>query len=269
MTTVPLGGPGIGSLWRPSAPCGTHCRPGTVSRVGPWRQAARWLALLAALLFAAAVLPLGGRRSIGPLVTRLWARALLRAVGVRLTVRGRVPRTPALVVANHISWLDVVALLAVLPSARLVAKSEVRTWPVLGALAARTGTLFVDRSRPRSLPVTVAAVTGKLRAGGSVVCFPEGTTWCGPEGGRFRPALFQAALDAGVSIAPVALRYRSAGADTVQPAFVGDDTLFASVRRVVAEPQLAVTIRFAASLYPDAAGQRRVLARAAEAVVHD
>ena len=98
-------------------------------------------------------------------------------------------------VANHVSWLDVVVLLAHLP-ARMLAKREVRGWPVVGRLAVAMGTVFIDRDRPRTLPARVAAVAGALRDGGVVVAFPEGTTWCGRTGGPLRPAVFQAAVEA-------------------------------------------------------------------------
>ena len=105
------------------------------------------------------------------------------------------PAAGALLVANHVSWLDVVVILAHAP-ARLLAKREVRAWPLIGRLAATLGTVFVDRSRPKTLPATVGRIRAELAAGGVVAVFPEGTTWCGRMGGTFRPAMFQAAVDA-------------------------------------------------------------------------
>ncbi|GGM44544.1 hypothetical protein GCM10011608_31560 [Micromonospora sonchi] len=142
-----------------------------------------------------AVLPAGERHAL----THGWARATARACGVRLTVRGRLPRRRVLLVANHLSWWDILALLAVAP-ARLVAKHEVGRWPLIGVLARAAGTLFVDRPRP-----------------------PAG----------FRPAMFQAAIDAGAPVVPLRIGYRcgATGAPTTAPAFVGDETLLRSVRR--------------------------------------
>ena len=115
-------------------------------------------------------------------------------------------------------------MLAVEP-VRVVAKTDVRRWPVIGLLAARGGTLFIDRDRLRRLPATVAEIAGTLRDGQSVLVFPEGSTWCGRTQGRFYPATFQAAIDAGAPVRPVALRYRLAdGTATTAAAFVGDDT---------------------------------------------
>jgi 1-acyl-sn-glycerol-3-phosphate acyltransferase len=96
----------------------------------------------------------------------------------------------------------------------MLAKSEIRRWPVLGPLAALGGTLFVERDRLRALPTTVRSIAGALRGGSGVVVFPEGSTWCGRgSGGRFRPAVFQAAIDAGAEVRPVRITYRTARTD--------------------------------------------------------
>lgn len=191
---------------------------------------------------------------------------------MRLVVRGRPPRRRALLVANHVSWLDILAVLAVSP-ARMLAKREVRRWPVLGALAAAAGTIFVDRSRPRALPVTVAGVADALRAGHPVVVFPEGTTWCGAGSGcrptrGFRPAMFEAAVVAGAPVVPLGIGYRHAGDASTLPAFLGAETLWASLRRVLAARDLNVSVTVAAALHPADGADRRLLARAAEAAIH-
>lgn len=187
-------------------------------------------------------------------------------------MRGRAPRGRALLVANHVSWLDVLAVLAVSP-ARMLAKREVRRWPLVGALAAAAGTVFVDRSRPRDLPATVAQVAGALRSGRSVAVFPEGTTWCGaatdcrPSGG-FRPAMFEAAVAAGAPVVPLRIGYRYAGDPSTLPAFLGEETLWASVRRVLAAQGLTVSVTLSAALHPGEGADRRSLARIAEAAIH-
>ncbi|GAA2515670.1 lysophospholipid acyltransferase family protein [Pilimelia columellifera subsp. columellifera] len=222
------------------------------------------MALPLALLLALLAAPLS---AVGPLraavVGRL-ARLTLTAAGVRLQITGRPTQAAALLVANHISWLDALALLAAMPSARLVAKREVRGWPLIGAIAGANGTIFLDRSRPRSLTASVADVARVLRSGTPVACFPEGTSWCGAAGGRFRPALFQSAVDAGVPVRPVTVRYRSAEAATTAAAFVGADTLWASVRRVLAAPDLCLQLTLGQALHPGEGASRRSLARIAQ-----
>ncbi|MEE6257156.1 lysophospholipid acyltransferase family protein [Plantactinospora sonchi] len=283
---VPVG-ERAGSLWRPQSNCGQGCLPGPgqTPRVSGSRQVGRMAALLGVLLLGAALVPVLPvlSRSARQAAGRRWARAVLAAFGVTLLVRGEPPRQRALLVANHVSWLDVVAVLAVAP-ARMLAKHEVRRWPLIGPLAARGGTLFVDRTRPRALPGTVARVARALRSGAVVAVFPEGTTWCGVPrpavgcgwSGRFRPAMFQAAVDARVPVVPVRLSYRagSAGA-TAAPAFLAEETLLDSVRRVLSLRELVVTVTVTAelSVEPPAdprsvtVAARRRLAEAAEVAV--
>ena len=107
-----------------------------------------------------------------------------------------------------------------------------------------------------------------LRRGAVVAVFPEGTTWCGRDNGRFRSAMFQAAIDAGVPVAPVTLRFRSAnGAGTTVAAYVGEETLVGSLRRVVLAAGLRVTVQSHDALYPAPGASRQALARAAQAVI--
>ncbi|MFF3286881.1 lysophospholipid acyltransferase family protein [Streptomyces sp. NPDC003023] len=258
------------SVWLPSAPCTPQ---GCATHVGhaarPVRAVARLLAGLAAVACGVLLAPLVALLGLllgaafRHLLTRCWARAVLRAFGVRVRVVG-LPHDlrASLVVANHISWLDIPLVAAVLPG-RMLAKSEVRSWPVLGPLAARGGTLFVERDRLRTLPATVVSMTDALRGGARVVVFPEGSTWCGRGQGRFRPAAFQAALDAGAAVQPVRISYLPTGA----AAFVGDDPLFASLWRVAAAGTLTAEIRLLPPILPGSLPDRRSLARAAQLAV--
>ena len=206
---------------------------------------------------------------------RGWFRALLRASGVTLVVHGDSRPSDGgpkgtLIAANHVSWLDIPAVLAVEPM-RVVAKSDVRRWPLLGLLAARAGTLFIDRNRLSRLPATVADIAAVLHSGQSMLVFPEGSTWCGRTQGPFHSAAFQAAVDAEAMVRPVSIRYRFAdGTPTTMAAFVGDDTLVASVLRVVATQGLVVDLDLRpleAPPLPAAHGQARKALGATTAAV--
>ncbi|TVL92598.1 hypothetical protein CD790_10595 [Streptomyces sp. SAJ15] len=178
---------------------------------------------------------------------------------------GPVPGT--LVVANHISWLDVLALLAVEP-VTMLAKREVAGWPVVGGLVRRAGTLFIDRDSLRGVPDAVAGLAERLRSGRSVMVFPQGATWCSGAGGRFRRATFQAALDVGAPIRPVTLSYVQHRMPTTVAAFVGEDDFASSLRRIAGAGGLAVRVRVHRPL-PPARGvdDRRALAARAQAVI--
>jgi 1-acyl-sn-glycerol-3-phosphate acyltransferase len=241
-------------IWQPISGCGDTCRTGGDETARALTTVVRLMSVALVLVMGLLLVPLL-RGAALPAV----ARGILAALGVRLRWRGAAPRPGTLLVANHVSWLDIVALLAVSP-VRMVAKCEVRGWPGIGGLAAVTGAIFLDRSRPRTLPATVAEVAAALRAGRSVAVFPEGTTFCGASRGRFRPAMFQAAVDSGAPVVPVSISY-----DSTAPAFVGDDTLWSSVRRVAALRGTTVTLISAPPLRPVAGADRRSLARAAQA----
>jgi 1-acyl-sn-glycerol-3-phosphate acyltransferase len=243
-------------IWQPESGCTGDCRVGDADTVHPVTTVLRVMTLVAVLLLGLLVVPV-----LRGAAARTVARGVLAALGVRLRRRGPLPQPGTLVVANHVSWLDICALMSIAP-VRLVAKCEVRRWPGIGGLAAVLGAIFVDRSRPKSLPVTVAEVAGELRAGRSVAVFPEGTTFCGAGRGRFRPAMFQAALDAGAPVAPVSISY-----DSTAAAFVGDDSLWSSVRRVARVRQLTVTLVGSPALRPAPDADRRRLARAAHASI--
>ncbi|ALC19038.1 lysophospholipid acyltransferase family protein [Streptomyces pristinaespiralis] len=258
------------SAWLPFAPCTPEgCARGHGPAAGPVKALARLLAGLATVGCGLLLAPLAALFGVllgAPFrhrLTRCWSRAVLRAFGVRVHVVG-VPHDlrASLVVANHISWLDIPLVAAVLPG-RMLAKSEVRSWPVLGPLAARGGTFFLERDRLRALPAAVASMADALRGGARVVVFPEGSTWCGRGQGRFRPAAFQAALDAGAAVQPVHIAYTPTGA----AAFVGDDPLLASLWRVAAAERLTAEIRLLPPILPGSRPDRRSLARAAQLAV--
>ncbi|MGH3648122.1 MAG: lysophospholipid acyltransferase family protein, partial [Micromonosporaceae bacterium] len=218
---VGTGLPGVGSLtgaWMAYSPCDTECLPGAddVPRASPLLRLARYAGLLGLLLAGLAmvpVMPLAGRAGRA-LATRLWCRALLATLGVRLSVTDAgVWGGGGMVVANHVSWLDVPALAAIAPY-RILAKRDIASWPVIGTLATIAGTLYIDRERLRTLPRTVAELRDVLHGGRSVLVFPSGTTFCGRKPERFRPATFQAAIDAEAPVRPVAIRYRLADGRT-------------------------------------------------------
>jgi 1-acyl-sn-glycerol-3-phosphate acyltransferase len=245
--------------------CGPHCRRGDEVRpAGPVRQAARLAALLGIVLAATAVLALPARWRRPALGA--CARGTLRALGIRWSLAGRLPAHRALIVANHISWLDTV-LLSAAGVTCLVAKAEVRTWPLVGRIAADQGGVFLDRSRPRQLPVCVARVRDMLAAGGVVAVFPEGTTSCGEGAGGFRPAFFQAAIDAQAAVVPLTLSFAVGGVPTAQAAFIGTETLLESARRVLAMRGLTIHATIGTPIHAGPAASRRTLAGVAGTAV--
>ncbi|MEV1066821.1 lysophospholipid acyltransferase family protein [Streptomyces sp. NPDC050263] len=252
------------SVWLPSAPCTPRaCVETTASLTGLPRAVLRLTTVVLLVLVGVVLAPLSAW--IPDRVVRSWSRTVVRAAGVRVRVTGATAPTSTglLLVANHISWLDIPLLAGVRP-ARMLAKAEIRRWPVAGALVAGGGVLFIDRDRLRALPETVARIADTLRAGRAVAVFPEGSTWCGRAQGPFRRAVFQAALDAGVPVQPVRIRYRDGeGAASTVAAFVGDDPLLASLWRVVKSRGLVAEVEVLPALPPGAHPDRKTLAAAA------
>ena len=233
--------------WVPSSPCGQQC-VGVGDRVSSTRAFLRLTAFLSVgvwYLSFGVLTPLLPRR-VRHRYWRSGARASLRAMGVRLEIDDHRPAHArrvrgALIVANHVSYLDIVAIAAIAP-ARFVAKAEVLQMGGFGPVARAFGVLSHQRGDLRALPPLLGKVTGILDRGRAVAVFPEGTTWCGAASGRFRPAFFQTAVDAGVPVLPIRVSYTAAGRPTALAGFIGGDTIFKTFGRVVNTPKVAITL---------------------------
>jgi 1-acyl-sn-glycerol-3-phosphate acyltransferase len=194
-----------------------------------------------------------------PGVTRWWHGRLCRALGVRVQVSGAVAER-CLLVANHVSWLDVPALGAQAELAFL-SKAEVRRWPLVGWMASLAGTLFIERGA-NQVGLVAREIAIAVAAGRSLVIFPEGTTSDGRQVRRFHPRLFSAVQQPGLGIQPVAIGYRRGGCMTpdLSVPYIDDDTLLANLLRVLQHPDLVVSIELLPPLWPGDGDHRRRLA---------
>ena len=174
---------------------------------------------------------------------RWWSLGLVRVMGLTLQVSGTARPGATLIVANHVSWLDIAAIHAAAPHARFVSKSDVLAWPLLGWMIRNAGTLFIERERKRDAVRVVHAVAAALQAGVTVAVFPEGTTGSGPEPLPFHANLLQAAVATGTPVQAVVLRFDDhAGRFSRAVDFVGATTLLQSLWRVASARQLAVSV---------------------------
>jgi 1-acyl-sn-glycerol-3-phosphate acyltransferase len=192
---------------------------------------------------------------------RWWSAKLLRTMGVALDVEGGPAPGARMVIANHISWLDIAALHATCPHARFVSKADVRHWPLIGWLVEGVGTLFIERASKRDALRVVHEVAAALQAGQTIVVFPEGTTSDGRGVLPFHANLLQAAIVGGVPIQPAVLRF-SDPAHAVSPAaeFLGETTLVESVWRLVSAKGLRVRVRWLAPVASAGANRRELAA---------
>lgn len=190
---------------------------------------------------------------------RWWSRRLLRILNVQLEISGNYAPGPALLVANHISWLDVMCLAAACPT-YFLAKGEVARWPLFGWLCHRSGTLFIERGERHSSSMACEQIVWRLRAGHKVLIFPEGTSTDGQSVRRFHARLLQAAELAKTPLQPIAIAYpTSTGPNRIVP-FIGDADLGTHLWRLLAAPKTEARLQFCPPRVP-AQETRNALAR--------
>lgn len=202
---------------------------------------------------------------------RRWSRELLAVLGLRLEVSGPASSgmsnaIQGLMVANHVSWLDVFVISALAP-ATFVCKSEVRRWPLIGSLCARAGTVFLERGSAFAAQRIHRILAGKLKQGEAVAIFPEGTTTEGKAPLPFRAALMQSAIDAGAPLQPLAIRYLDKRGDPAAAAnYCGETSFWQSLCGIAGASGMTASI---AILEPvaTAAVSRRELAGTTRALI--
>lgn len=222
--------------------------------------------ILRGLTICAVVFPFIDRIRRGAHVQR-WSRQLLEICGVRCDFPGSERAVPhAMIVSNHISWLDVFVINTLHPCT-FIAKAEVKRWPVLGWLAHRAGTLFLQRENRRDLHQVLRTVVAQLRSGERVAYFPEGTS--APHGAMlpFHSALFEAARQAEVMIQPYALRYADQfDAPHRGAEYVGDTSFAESLARILSGTLIVARLERLAPIEA-ASLERRALARQVQEAV--
>jgi len=210
-----------------------------------WRL---WRALVHALAGLATILIVFPRLNQPQREARVqaWSLRMLALLGVGLQVRGQPPKNgPVLLVANHISWLDILVMHAAC-YCRFVSKADVRQWPLIGTLATGGGTIYIERESRRDALRVVHHVTASLKRGEVVAVFPEGTTGDGITLLPFHANLIQAAISADAPVQPVALGFVdvASGGISRSPSYIGDETMAGSVWRTLSGPPLVALVQY-------------------------
>ena len=218
------------------------------------------LHLLQGFLTALLLFPSLGQATRNILI-RNWSAKLLKILAIRLTVTGAIPQRGGkgmLFAANHISWLDIYLLNAAHPL-RFVSKAEVRQWPLIGFLAAKAGTLFIERTRRHDTGRANREIESALHHGDHIALFPEGTTTDGSHIRHFHAALLQPAIDADAPVQAVAIRYfREDGEIDTAPAYIDDLSFGDSLKQVLRRPAIQAELHFAATLTPHGKNRREL-----------
>jgi 1-acyl-sn-glycerol-3-phosphate acyltransferase len=188
-----------------------------------------------------------------------WSMELLAKAGITLRLLGQPPVAgPVMLVANHISWLDIPVMHAA-RHCRFVSKSDVKAWPLIGGLATAAGTLYIERASRRDALRMVHTMQASLERGEVLGVFPEGTTGDGREILPFHANLIQAAVAANAPVQPVGLRFvdRSTGEISFAPSYIGDETLVGSIWRTLSAPAIEAVVHYGEPQLP-AGRDRRV-----------
>ncbi|MET0321178.1 MAG: lysophospholipid acyltransferase family protein [Duganella sp.] len=236
------------------------------------RLARVFLHVLWGMAICAVVFPWSARARRNHLIRR-WSTRLLALCNVTVAQDGGVLcATPApvldqgVVVANHVSWLDIFVIHSLHPS-HFVAKAEIRSWPLGGWLAEKAGTVFIARGNRRDLRHIFKGLVHTLEGGERVAFFPEGTTASQGQLLPFHANLFEAAIDAHVPVQPFALRYVDAhGALHHSVDFIGEMTFAESIVAILDGPPVLARLAVLAPIATDGA-HRRELAEQTHAAV--
>ena len=197
-----------------------------------------------------------------------WARRMLDVLGIGLRLHGQPPlRGPMLLVAKHISWLDILLLHAA-RHCRFVSKAGIRGWPLIGRMATAAGTLYIERESRRDAMRVVHQMAEALQSGDILAVFPEGTTSDGIDLLPFHANLIQAAISAGAPAQPVAIEFieTHTGRRSLAPCYIGDDTLVGSVWRTLTGDPITAVVRYGAPQQADSRDRRAWAAQLRAAV---
>ncbi|MDB5729697.1 MAG: 1-acyl-sn-glycerol-3-phosphate acyltransferase [Noviherbaspirillum sp.] len=227
------------------------------------------LHLFAGLWTCAVVFPFASAAGREARIQR-WSTGLLALCRVKVEFHdfpGAPPRSRALIVANHISWLDIFVINS-LHSCRFVAKSDIRDWPLIGWLCDKAGTIFISRGRVRDVRRIYQGLVASLHAGEHVAFFPEGTTAAQGTLLPFHANLFEAAIEAEAAIQPYALRYLDACGNPHKAVdFVGDTTFVQSMLAILGSDAITAQLVVLPSIPVNGSPHRRDLAGAAHALI--
>jgi len=185
-------------------------------------------------------------------IIRFWCKRLLSIFEISVEVTGLesnlMNQKKYLMVANHISWMDIIVIQSIKPCI-FVAKSDVASWPLFGWVAQMTGTIFIKRDKISDIKKALKKMKRRLIKR-SVCIFPEGTSTNGRYLLPFKSNLFQSSIDTQKSILPLCLRYEQKNIYTDKTAFVDDMSLLDSIIKIKQEKDIRVVVEILQPIRP-------------------
>lgn len=179
----------------------------------------------------------------GQTIIQWWHQRTLRILGLTVVQRGKPFQSTSLVVANHISFLDI-SVIASLSPVTFLSKSTLRYWPVIGFIAMNIGTVFIQRNNKKAAHKITQSIATALEQRQTLVIFPEGTTTAGNTVNKFHSSLFQAAINTAKPVQPVALRYNRNGKIDTKVAYINKDNFIITLIRIMAQAKTEVHITY-------------------------
>jgi len=174
-------------------------------------------------------------------IKKHWLRSFSAILNLQVIKEGNLPGRTAILVSNHVSWLDIIVIGQYLP-AYFVAKSDILNWPVIGYLSRQAGTVFIRRGDKKHILETAEKMVWLLKQNSNIIAFPEGTTTNGEEVLGFHASLFQPALLTRAIVQPIAIQYQ--GVAKEQAPFIGDDSFVPHLIKMLLLDKIEVKLSF-------------------------
>jgi 1-acyl-sn-glycerol-3-phosphate acyltransferase len=206
-----------------------------------------------------------GRRKLDEFMLNTWSRWMSRLFGVRTRVSGAILPGPVLIVANHISWLDIVVMHSA-AAMSFVSKAEVKNWPVIGFAATLGGTVYLERGSHDSSTNVAGDLITRLKQGRRVAIFPEGGISPGDSVKVFHARLFKIAVEGECPVQPVMIRYVSKGRRDPDMSFFASESFIANALRLLGRPASICELAFLDPI-PSQGHSRKALAEHSRAAV--
>lgn len=193
-------------------------------------------------------------------IRQWWLKKVVKIVGLHLTTIGEQPKdgVSALWVSNHVSWLDIPIIGS--ENVAFLSKAEIRKWPMIGWLGEKGGTVFIQRGGHNASQIAAEKIAENIHSGDSVIVFPEATTTDGRDVKHFHARIFAPAIDHGIRVQPIAIRYLDNEGSHHPNVVWGDESFLSNLFKILGESSIYVELHFLPVLESSNISERKQLA---------